>query len=44
MTLYLLAHTYFKVKLSRSESKWMLFNPRNDGKPMPYVAPRDDDL
>lgn len=43
VTLYLLAHTYIKVKFSRSQLKWMLFNPRNDGKPMPYVDPSDEE-
>jgi poly-gamma-glutamate synthesis protein (capsule biosynthesis protein) len=35
MTLYLLVATYLKIKLSRSESKWLLFNARNDTRPMP---------
>jgi poly-gamma-glutamate synthesis protein (capsule biosynthesis protein) len=35
VTLYLLVVTYLKIKLSRSESKWLLFNSRNDTRPMP---------
>jgi hypothetical protein len=35
VTLYLLAQTYLRVKLSRSESKWLLVNPHNDTRPMP---------
>lgn len=37
ITLYLLARTYLKVRFSRSESKWLLFNARNDTRPMPSV-------
>jgi hypothetical protein len=33
-----------RVKFSRSESKWLLFNPRNDDRPMPSSdAPKADD-
>lgn len=35
VTLYLLARTYMKVRFSHSESKWLLFNSRNDTRPMP---------
>lgn len=35
VSLYLLLRTYLQVKLSRSESKWQLANPRNDKRPMP---------
>lgn len=34
-TLFLLTKTYLTVKFSRSESKWLLFNSRNDTRPMP---------
>jgi poly-gamma-glutamate synthesis protein (capsule biosynthesis protein) len=37
-TLYLLVATFVKIRLSRSESRWGLFNPRNDTKPMPYTG------
>jgi len=35
VTLYLLAQTYLKIRFSHSESKWLLFNSRNDTRPMP---------
>jgi poly-gamma-glutamate synthesis protein (capsule biosynthesis protein) len=38
-TLGLLLLTMLKIKISRRESKWMLFNPRNDTQPMPYAGP-----
>jgi len=41
LTLYLLMRTYFQVRFSRSESKWLLFSPRNDTRPMPSIEPDD---
>ena len=35
VTLFLLARTWAELKFSRSESKWLLFNSRNDTRPMP---------
>ncbi len=35
-TLYLLMVTFVRIRLSRAESRWSLFNPRNDSRPMPY--------
>lgn len=43
VTLYLLARTYIKVKLSRSESKWILFSSRNDTRPMPAAGSVEKD-
>jgi poly-gamma-glutamate synthesis protein (capsule biosynthesis protein) len=44
VTLYLLLKTYLKIRFARSESKWMLFNPRNDTRPMPSSkTPNNDD-
>lgn len=41
---WLLLSTYLKVKWSRSSSRWLLFNERNDTRPMPAVrAPKDND-
>jgi len=37
---WLLLRTYLQVKLSRSQSRWMLFNERNDTRPMPAVRER----
>lgn len=37
-TLYLLGETWLRIKVSRSNEKWSLFNPRNDTRPMPYVG------
>jgi poly-gamma-glutamate synthesis protein (capsule biosynthesis protein) len=37
-TLYLLIVTFVRIRLSRSESRWGLFNPRNDTQPMPYAG------
>ena len=39
---WLLLRTYLQVKFSRSESRWMLFNERNDTRPMPAVRERRD--
>lgn len=36
-TAYLLIRTYLKIRFSRSEERWGLFNPRNDTEPMPYA-------
>jgi poly-gamma-glutamate synthesis protein (capsule biosynthesis protein) len=38
VTLFLLLRTYLTVKLSRSESRWLLFNTRNDTRPMPAAG------
>jgi poly-gamma-glutamate synthesis protein (capsule biosynthesis protein) len=35
---YLLITTFVRIRLSRSESRWGLFNPRNDTRPMPYAG------
>jgi hypothetical protein len=35
VTLYLLLKTYLIIRFTSSESKWMLFNSRNDTRPMP---------
>lgn len=40
-TLYLLGQTYLRVRFSHSESKWLLFNSRNDTRPMP-ASERED--
>ncbi len=40
---WLLLRTYLQVRFSRSESRWMLFNERNDTRPMPAVRERRDD-
>lgn len=37
-TLYLLIATFLRIRLSRSETRWSLFNPRNDTRPMPYAG------
>ena len=37
-TLYLLLVTFVRIRLSRSESRWSLFNSRNDTRPMPYAG------
>jgi poly-gamma-glutamate synthesis protein (capsule biosynthesis protein) len=34
---WLLLTTYLKVRFSRSESRWLLYNERNDTRPMPAV-------
>ena len=39
---WLLLRTYLQVKLSRSDSRWLLFNERNDTRPMPAVRRPDD--
>jgi poly-gamma-glutamate synthesis protein (capsule biosynthesis protein) len=38
VTLYLLTRTYLSLRFSRAESKWLLFNPRNDTRPMPAAS------
>ncbi len=43
VTLYLLIQTYLRIKLSRSESKWLLFSSRNDTRPMPAAKAQTDD-
>lgn len=43
VTLYLLLRTYLRIRFSRSESKWLLFNSRNDTRPMPAVRRTKDD-
>jgi len=40
-TLLLLLSTYARIRWSRSERRWSLFSPRNDGRPMPYAG-KDD--
>ncbi|MCG6942782.1 MAG: CapA family protein [Thiohalocapsa sp.] len=40
---WLLLSTYLKVRLSRSGERWLLYNERNDTRPMPTVRePRGD--
>lgn len=41
-TLYLLVETFVRIKFSRGESRWSLFSPRNDRRPMPYAGPERD--
>ncbi len=40
---WLLLKTYVQVKLSRSQSRWLLFSSRNDTRPMPAVRRSEDD-
>lgn len=40
-TLFILIITFLRIRFSRSEARWSLFNPRNDTRPMPYAG--DDD-
>ncbi|AFL75884.1 CapA family protein [Thiocystis violascens] len=42
-TLYLLVATFVRIRLSRSEARWSLFNPRNDTRPMPYGGGEEED-
>lgn len=41
-TLLLLLSTYARIRWSRSEQRWSLFNPRNDERPMPYAGKDDE--
>jgi poly-gamma-glutamate synthesis protein (capsule biosynthesis protein) len=43
VTLFLLIRTYLQVRFSRSESKWLLFNSRNDTRPMPAAGASKED-
>jgi poly-gamma-glutamate synthesis protein (capsule biosynthesis protein) len=40
---WLLLTTYLKVRFSRSEARWLLYNERNDTRPMPAVRERHTD-
>lgn len=40
---WLLLTTYLKVRFSRSEARWLLYNERNDTRPMPAARERHTD-
>ena len=42
-TAYLLVETWIRIRLSRTNEKWALFNPRNDTRPMPYAGDDEGD-
>lgn len=41
-TLWILFTDYFSMKFSKSSSKWLMFNPRNDKKPKPFCGDEDE--
>ncbi len=40
-SLYLVVAMFLQVKLSKSQTRWSLLNPRNDERPMPAVRERE---
>ena len=43
VTAWILLRTWVRLRFSRSESKWELFNTRNDTRPMPSAERRQGD-